>query len=169
MTKLLAVVAVSVFAVSIFAQEPSTSPSREKAKENMERERSGWSEKIDDELANLPEEVQRRCRDAKDKADALGRQIQAIKVDSLSPEELRARIHELIANKKADADARIKQAMEKIEEYKSAHRAEIEAAHANVRARIEAKKAELEAKRAEIEKKIAEKKEEIAAKEKASK
>ncbi len=168
MTKLLAVVAVSVFAVSVFAQEPSNSPSREKAEQNMVRERSGWSEKIDDELANLPEDVQRRCREAKEKADALGRQIQAIKVDSLSPEELRAKIHELIANKKADADARIKEAMEKIEEYKSAHKAEIEAAHANVRARIEAKKAELEAKRAEIEKKIAEKKAEIAAKEKAS-
>jgi len=168
MTKLLAVVAVSVFAVSVFAQDTATSPIREKAKENMMKERSGWSEKIGDELANLPEDVQRRCRDAKDRADALGRQIQDIKVDSLSPEELRAKIHELIAIKKAEADARIKEAMQKIDEYKSAHRAEIEAAHANVKARIEAKKAELEAKRAEIEKKIAEKKAEIAAKEKTS-
>lgn len=168
MTKLLAVVAVSVFTVSVFAQDTTTSPIREKAKENMMMERSGWSEKIGDELANLPEDVQRRCRDAKDRADALGRQIQDIKVDSLSPEELRAKIHELIAIKKAEADARIKEAMQKIDEYKSAHRAEIEAAHANVKARIEAKKAELEAKRAEIEKKIAEKKAEIAAKEKTS-
>ena len=117
MTKLLAVIAVSIFAVSTIAQDSSSTQSREKAKEKMMKERSGWSEKISDELADLPEDVQRRCKDAKDKADALGRQIQAIKVDSLSPEELRAKIHELIANKKADADARIKQAMEKIDEY----------------------------------------------------
>jgi Tfp pilus assembly protein PilN len=166
MTKLLVVVAVSVLAISAFAQDTSTVPSRETAREKMMRERSGWSEKIDDELANLPEDVRRRCKDAKDRADALGRQIQEIKVDSLSPEELRAKIHELIARKKAEADERIKQAMEKIEEYKSAHRAEIEAARAEVKARIEAKKAELEAKRAEIEKIIAEKKAEIAAREK---
>ncbi len=164
MIRLFTVTAVALFAFSAFAGDSLTSPTREKARENMMRERSQWSDRIGDELANLPEEVQKRCKEAKDRADALGRQIQAIKVDSLSPEELRAKIHELIAAKKADAEARIKLAMEKIEEYKTAHKAEIEAAHADVKARIEAKKTELEAKRAEIEKKIAEKKAEIAAK-----
>ncbi|HEX3020731.1 MAG TPA: hypothetical protein VHP36_10535 [Chitinispirillaceae bacterium] len=169
MTKLLTAVAVFAFAFSLFAQDSTVAQdSRTKAKGDMVRERNQWSEKVGSELADLPEEVQKRFRDAKDKADALGRQIQAIKVDSLSPEELKAKIQELIAAKKADAEARIKLAMEKIEEYKTAHKAEIDAAHSDVKARIEAKKAELETKRAEIEKKIAEKKAEIAAKEKAT-
>lgn len=66
----------------------------------------------------------------------MGRQIQAIRVDSLTTEQQKAAIKELIAAKKAEAEARIRVAMEIIEEYKTEHKNEIEAAHMEVRARI---------------------------------
>lgn len=168
MNKFICAVGFSLFAISVFAQD-TLAPSKTRIEDRIQQERNEWSGKVADELANLPEDIQQKCQDAKNKADEFGRRIQGIKADSLTPEQFKAKLEELIAQKKADAEARIALAMQKIEEFKTAHRAEIEAAHADIRARIEAKRVELEAKRAEIEKKIAEKRAEIEAKKAAEK
>lgn len=167
MSRIISIVTLSMFAVSVFAQNTTTSKENETNIQNtnstttMLSERNQWAGKVADELANLPEDIQKKCQEAKNRADELGRQIQALKVDSLTTEQQKSAIKELIAAKKAEADARISAAMENIEAFKTEHKAEIEAAHVQVRARIEAKKEELKAKRAEIEKKIAEKNAEI--------
>lgn len=163
MTKLLSVAAICLFSISAFAHDSIATPSPEQIKERIQNARLEMAGRMADELANLPEDIQVRCREARDRADRLGREIQALRADSLSPEEMQARIKELIAVKKAQADERIKVALEKIEAYKTEHKAEIDAAHAEIKARIDQKKAELETKRAEIEAKIAAKKAEIEA------
>lgn len=164
MNKLFSIATFTLLSAGAFAQNSTinqTSTTSKNVTDHIVMEKKQWSGKVADELANLPEDVQRKYQQAKNRADELGRQIQAIRVDSLTTDQQRAAIKELIAAKKAEAENRIRVAMESIEEYKTAHKNEIEAANMEVRARIEFKKEELKAKRAEIEKRIAEKRAEV--------
>ncbi len=146
--------------VAIRAQD-NRGNSQQEVLKKIEQMRSQWTQNVADELARLPEEVQIKIEEAQKKIKALEKEIQALDNDSLSPEELQLRINQSIKLKKNEVDARIKAALQKIDEYKMGHKAELDKAHDDIRNRIESKKAELESKRAEIEKKIAVKKAEI--------
>lgn len=149
-----------LWSVAISAQDVMGNPQQE-ILDKIEQMRSQWTQNVADELARLPEEVQCKIEEAQKKIKALEKEIQALNTDSLSPQELQLRISEIIKLKKDDADARIKVALQKIDEYRMVHKAELDKAQDDIRNRIESKKAELESKRAEIEKKIAAKKAEI--------
>lgn len=134
---------------------------QEEILEKIEQMRSQWTQRVADELARLPEEIQCKIEEAQKKIKAVEKEIQALNTDSLSPQELKLRIKEIIKLKKDEADARIKIALQRIDEYKMGHKAQLDKAQDDIRNRIESKKAELEFRRAEIEKKIAIKKAEI--------
>lgn len=144
----------------ISAQENSASD-QQQILAKIEQMRSQWAQSVADELARLPQEIQCKIEDAQKKINAVEKEIRALDTDSLSSQELQLRIKEIIKLKKDQADARIKVALQKIDEYKKGHKTELDKAQDDIRARIESKKAELESKRAEIEKKIASKKAEI--------
>jgi chromosome segregation ATPase len=151
----------------ISAQESRTAVSnnngypQQEILDKIEQMRSQWAQNVADELSRLPEEIQCKVEEAQEKIKALEKEIQSLNTDSLSPQELQLKIKEIIRLKKDEADARIKIALQKIDEYKTGHKAQLDKAHDDIRNRIESKKAELESKRAEIEKKIANKKAEI--------
>lgn len=151
---------VLLIVMAINAQEKSA-PTQQEILAKIQQMRSQWSERVADELARLPEEVQSKIEEAQSRIRVVEKQIQALNPDSLTPHELQLRIKEIISLKKADADARIKIALQKIDEYKAGHKAELDKAQEDIKKRIESKRAELEAKREEIEKKIAIKKAEI--------
>ncbi len=158
--KRMALTLIVLLMVAINAQEQAA-PTQQEILAKIQQMRSQWSDRVADELARLPEEVQSKIEEAQSRINAVEKQIQALNSDSLTPQELQLRIKELITLKKADADARIKIALQKIDEYKAGHKAELDKAQDDIKRRIESKKAELEAKREEIEKKIAIKKAEI--------
>lgn len=158
--KRMALTLIVLLMVAINAQEQAA-PTQQEILAKIQQMRSQWSDRVADELARLPEEVQSKIEEAQSRINAVEKQIQALNSDSLTPQELQLRIKELITLKKADADARIKIALQKIDEYKAGHKAELDKAQDDIKKRIESKKAELEAKREEIEKKIAIKKAEI--------
>lgn len=164
MTKLLTATAIALLSVGVFAQDSTKSSFSEgQIKERIEHARYEMTEKMEDELVGLSDDIKHSYRQAYDKADRLGKEIDAIKADSSDEEYTYTRIKELFETKRADAEARIKSALEKIDEYKNGHKDQFDAAHADMRERIEQKKADLEEKRAEIEAKIASKRAEIEA------
>jgi hypothetical protein len=177
MTKLLAAIAVSLLTISAFADDTATvTTTREKGdrtiqkpegapdslaqiKERIQQERGEWVGKVGDENAKVPEGAEVKAQMSRERADSLGRQIHAVKSDtSLTKEECQTRVKELIAAHKADAETRVKENMEKMDEFKTTHKTDIEKANADVKARIETKKVEMDAKKAEIEQRIADKK-----------
>ncbi|HEX3020732.1 MAG TPA: hypothetical protein VHP36_10540 [Chitinispirillaceae bacterium] len=151
---------ISINAMVICAQQESASTQQD-IYAKIEKMRSQWSDKVADELAKLPDDIQNKIEDAQNKLNAVEKQIQALNNDSLTPQQLQVKIKEIIVLKKSEADARIKIALQKIDDYKAGHKAELDRAQQDIRKRIDSKKAELEEKRAEIEKKIASKKAEI--------
>jgi hypothetical protein len=175
MTKLLSLVAVSLLTINAFAEDSTKTQSRDgsgivqrdrpdapdsvaQVKDSIVKVRTEWSGKVGQEVADLPEDAQMRCQNSRGRADSVGLQIQALRADSLNPVAFPVRVKEMMDARKVEADGRVKEHMEKMEEFKTVHKEEIETAHADVKARVETKKVEIEAHRAEIEKKIAEKK-----------
>ena len=84
----------------ISAQENGSAVSQQEILAKIELMRSQWAQRVSDELARLPEEIQCKIEEAQKKIKALEKEIQSLNTDSLSPQELKLRINEIIKLKK---------------------------------------------------------------------
>ncbi|MBD3314278.1 MAG: hypothetical protein GF344_00695 [Chitinivibrionales bacterium] len=162
MKRVIGLAMVSMISVGAVAQQKA--PTDEEIQAKLTELRAEWEAKIQDELANLPDDVQTAVNEAKQRADEFAAMMKQLKVEAgpnVDPEELRAKIEAGIEENKAEAKARIDAAIAMLEEYRVEAKTQIETAQSEAAEQIEARKTELQEKLAEAEALIEEKRAEL--------